>query len=64
MDEIKMTRREKTAGMHTCPICGAKFYTLNPEIWCYKIRNKKRCVCSYTCMRKYEKEQEQKKKQK
>ena len=49
-------------GAIKCPVCG-KMYKPAPE-HVYKIgKNKKRLVCSYNCMRKWEKEKEEKRAQ-
>lgn len=49
---------------YTCPVCGKTFFCTNPKEYVYqrKIKFKKKkdvdriYLCSYTCMRKHEKE--------
>lgn len=41
----------------TCPVCGKAFWATGEEDWAYIVSKKK--VCSYTCMRKAEREAEE-----
>lgn len=46
-----------------CPICGKKFIPAPEHYWKignYKLNTRTDDVCSYSCMRKWEKEQEAK----
>lgn len=40
--------------MIKCPICGKEFRVYDATVWAYKVN--KRCVCSWSCARKYEKD--------
>jgi len=46
----------------TCPVCGKKFICMNLTGWTYRVkfRGVRYTLCSYTCMRKLEKEIEEK----
>lgn len=39
-----------------CPVCKKEFYVADPGSWVYKIicRNQTNYMCSWTCLRKYE----------
>jgi YHS domain-containing protein len=50
----------------TCPVCGNKFVTAYPMIYAYKITDKKgKCkyFCRYTCMRTFQRQQREAKKE-
>lgn len=48
--------------MNKCPICGKEFRMYYGAEWAYKIKKKTGpiCVCSWGCMRKWEKNNETK----
>ena len=48
--------------MMECPICKKDFFCTNQGMWVYKITDEsgKYTFCSWTCMRKYEREHESK----
>lgn len=54
-----------------CPICGKEFYSYDSEQWAYRIGDSKHTargkyirVCSWTCMRKWEREHDKQRKKK
>lgn len=42
--------------MKTCACCGKKVLIVNAQDWVYKDANRSKYFCSYSCMRKYEKD--------
>lgn len=59
MANVKKQLKEKT-----CPVCGRNY--IFHDFWAYKIVNGTRIIsfCSWSCMRKAEKDRAQQKKQK
>lgn len=59
-----MANVQKQLKEKTCPVCGKNF--IFHDYWAYKITYGTRVesFCSWTCMRKVEKEREQQKKRK
>ena len=51
-------------GEHTCPICGKIFIAAQYHQWEAGYKTVAKLVCSYTCMRKWEKEKVDKRKTK
>lgn len=43
---------------YICPICGKKVWISDAEQWTYKAEHPKRYMCSYTCFRKWQRENE------
>lgn len=48
--------------LYKCPVCGKEFWVVDIERWVYKTNSIP--MCSYTCYRTYQKEQEAKQKKK
>lgn len=54
-------------GYKTCPACGKTFYVIEPELWAYKHEghiagaDKREFLCSWSCLRKHEKNYQKKK---
>lgn len=53
-----MSRYEYVFVIKKCPICGKDFHPAPEHSW--TIGSDKKLVCSYTCARKWDKEQERK----
>lgn len=39
-----------------CPVCGKEFAVYDWSEWAYKLKTNKKCVCSWSCLRKSEKD--------
>lgn len=42
--------------MFKCPVCGKEFAVYDWAHWAYKQKHTKKCICSWSCLRKAEKD--------
>lgn len=67
-----MAGEKKTSGKRfeemICPVCSKEFSVPDPGMWAFKIWNSRtsryKCVCRWSCQRRYEKELEEEKQKK
>ena len=58
-----MTKVACIGGVYrTCFVCGKSFYVANPEGWAYRrgCKGGVRVMCSYSCMRAYDRKRQKK----